>query len=113
MTLALTFLVQPCRIAAVLEGAAVPSGRRKVAHDGAVTPCALDVALLAAGNKLFQLDELRYELALFRCPPTFYLVSILVWVVDPIWRRFRFVTRGNWPVDDFARYRDADRSVSR
>ena len=111
--LALTFLVQSCRIAAVLEGAAVSSGRREIAHDGAVTPCALDVALLAAGNKLFQFNELRYEPALFRCPPTFYLVTVVVWVVDPVWRRFRFVIRGDWPVDDFAIYWDADRSVSR
>ena len=106
---ALTLLVQPCRIAAVLEGAAVSGGRREIAHDGAVAPCTPDVALLAAWYKLFQLDELQYEPALFRCPPTFYLISIVVWVVDPVWWRFRFVIRGNWPVDDFDRYWDADR----
>ena len=113
MMLTLTFLVQSCRVAAVLEGAAVSGGRREIAHDGAVSPCAPDVALLAAWYKLFQANELRYELALCRCPPPFYLIAILVWVVNPVWRRYRLVFRRNWLVDDFPRYRNAYRSVSR
>ena len=113
MMLTLTFLVQSCRVAALLEGAAVSGGRREIAHDGAVAPCTPDVALLAAWYKFFQSNELQYEPTLFRCPPPFYLIAILVWVVNPVWRRYRLVFRRNWLVDDFPRYRNAYRSVSR
>ena len=58
MALALTLLVQSCRVAAALEGAAVLGGRRKIALDGVVSPCALDVALLASGSELLQFDKL-------------------------------------------------------
>ena len=100
--LALTLLVQACRVAVAFEGAAVLGGLWKIALEGVVSPCAPDVALLGAGNELLQLNELRNEPTLCRCPPRLYFMSVAMGIIERVRRWFRFILRGTRFVDDFA-----------